>query len=1005
MVESVNDWENPSLTGKNRLPARAYFLSYECSSLAKTYKREFAHGYVCLNGKWKFALLKSPNSVRKYMKTELQSNWDEVNVPHMWQFDGYGQLQYTDEAFPFPVDPPRVPTLTPTAVYQKEIIISSIDDDEEIILRCDGIESYGEVYLNGRYVGMTKGSRLSAEFDITEAIVEGTNLFTIVVMQYCDGTYLEDQDMWWASGIFRDVYVYRRPKVHLKDFFARTHLLDDGRACLSFDATISGTSSFSCSIEDNGIVVSRIEQKVPNGEVHTKMYIDNPHLWNPEDPYLYDMVITVTSDTGSNEVVSHRLGLVEISIKDGLMYLNGKYFVMHGVNRHDFDQNKGRAIDIADVKHELIMMKQHNINAIRTSHYPNDPRFYQLCDELGFMVVAETDLECHGFEHVGNISMISDDSDWQLAYVSRIEREVFQERNHACIVMWSLGNESGFGCNFRAMYHRCKELDPTRPVHYEEDRFGEVVDVLSTMYSRVSQMNDFGEHPTKKPRILCEYAHSMGNGPGGLQEYQKVIDCYPSIQGHFVWEWCDHGIAQVDSQGRSYNAYGGDFHDYPNDGNFSIDGLVFPWKEASPGLLEYKQVLCPVHVDLDGEYIVITNKRYFTDLDDIRIDISLSENGRAIYNTTISPGELHPSNTMRVKLNIPKLGSNVGELLITAYVYSLHRYWWNDEHSPLGVYQYCYRAGNIELPCSQEKCSVSRPDIKVDEDYIVITSKSQKYVFDRISGDLIHWYNASYDMIKAPIHFDIWRPLIDNYRQEYNELWKPNFLDIMQLDTRSVNWKSCDDIVEVTVEQRFAPPVLSFGMKLNSRYVVNSSGVLNLEIHAEAYGNYKDIIPRVGITFAMPREYDNITWYGRGPGETYPDSCSSQVVGLWEASVDDMITPYVRPQDYGNHQNTRWVSVRNSSGVGILVTRLSSSSMTDGFSYSAWPFTSNTIEQAKHRNELHEDDVVTINLNDQILGLGSNSWGSEVLDSHRIRFENCNFAFSFIPICENKTMD
>lgn len=497
----------------------------------------------------------------------------------------------------------------PTGAYQRTFDLTAEDLSRRIVLRFDGVESYAEIHLNGAYVGMTKGSRLAAEFDLTPHARPGENLLSVTVLQFSAASYIEDQDMWWASGIFRDVYLLLRPGARIDDLAVVT-TFDDAvvDATLDLRADVSpAVSRVDHRLVDAAGTTLLEGSAVPDaGRVALDLAVPAPRQWSPEDPYLHTLVLTVRDDVGEvAEVVAQRVGFREVVIRDGLLHVNGRVITMHGVNRHDHDDRDGRAVGMDRVERDLVLMKRHNINAVRTAHYPNDPRFYELTDRLGLFVVAETDLESHGFANVGDISRITDDPAWEAAYVDRIERHVAAQRNHPSIVMWSLGNESGYGTNIRAMYARCKELDPTRPVHYEEDRDAEVVDVVSTMYSRVSQMNDVGEFPHPKPRILCEYGHSMGNGPGGLAEYQQVIDRWDTIQGHFIWEWCDHGLLTRDAAGREFHAYGGDFGDYPNNANFCIDGMILPDQTPSPGLAEYKQVIAPLKLSLaDGELTV-----------------------------------------------------------------------------------------------------------------------------------------------------------------------------------------------------------------------------------------------------------------------------------------------------------------------------------------------------------------------------------------------------------------
>lgn len=986
-MHTPNDWENPALTNRNRLAARAYFMGYESLDLAATYSRELSRGFVQLSGPWRFRLFKSPKAVPSEVISTYQVQWDVVEVPHLWQIDGYGKLAYTDEGFPFPVEQPLVPSDDPTGVYQRVVALAGTAPGARKILRFDGVESYAEVYVNGTFIGMTKGSRLSAEFDVTEAVHEGENLLAVKVLQYSDGTYIEDQDMWWASGIFRDVYLIERPAVRLDDFCVHTHRTGDA-AAVSLDIKTTGAKRVVWRLcADNAVVA---EAEVTGG--HAEVTVENARFWNPEEPFLYDMVLEVYGEEGLSEVVSHRQGLAEVTIEDGKLYLNGVYFKMHGVNRHDCDDRKGRAVGFERMRRDVELMKRHNINAVRTSHYADDPRFYELCDEYGLMVLAETDMESHGFENIGNIATVTDDPAWEAAYVDRIERLVMQERNHASIVAWSLGNESGYGCNIRAMYAKVKELD-SRPVHYEEDRNADTVDIISTMYSRVSQMNDFGEHPGPKPRINCEYGHSMGNGPGGLSEYQEVFDRWDTIQGQFIWEWCDHGILARTEEGRPYHMYGGDNGDYPNNGHFCIDGMVFPWQEPSPGLTEYKQVICPVRVAFDAEAaeLTVTNKRWFTPLGDVRLVAETLVNGDVVACCELTPGEVAPGEQVTLPFEIN--AAPRGETMLTVHVYTAKATVWCAPMYELGAYQFAI----ANRPAPALAVRAAAPTVSEGECDLTVTTRAGKIVFDTVDGTIASWTACGRDVIAAPIRLGFWHPLVDNHQQEFDSIWQPNFINVMQTSTRSVTWETCGACVKVKVAQRIAPPVHAFGMHCELVYTIWPSGRVDLAVSGEPYGDYDDIIPRIGISFEVPGADREVEWYGHGPGETYPDSLKANVIGHYRSTVDDMFTPYVFPQDCANHEGTRWVALRSSHGDGLLVTRPADAAA-DPFSFSAWPYTCEDIDAATHACDLEPRENVTVNINDKMLGLGSNSWGSEVLDSYRIRFERFAFELSLRPL-------
>ncbi|WP_128772652.1 glycoside hydrolase family 2 TIM barrel-domain containing protein [Actinomyces oricola] len=1030
-------WEDPSRTGSGRLPARAYFFGYADAGEASAMDRTTSLGFMSLSGQWRFKLFDGPLRVDPGAHAVFHPQWDEVTVPHMWQLDGYGRPAYTDEGYPFPVDPPHVPHDTPTGVYQRRVRHAPAPG-RRTILRLDGAESLVVVHVNGRRIGWSKGSRLAAEFDLTEDLRPGENLLSLAVLQYCDATYLEDQDMWWASGIFRDLYLLDRPQGGLRDLTITTprreggHLLDvaarlgDPGTRVTWRLTHHGRLLGSGAAEQEGDS-ARIRATVPDAPA-----------WNPEDPQLCLLVLTLRAADGTVlEHVPHRVGFREISVEDGLLRLNGAPFTMHGVNRHDFDDGRGRAVGMGRVYRDLLIMKAHNINAVRTSHYPNDPRFYEMCDELGLFVLAETDLETHGFALLGDISALSENPEWETAYVDRIERHVVAQRNHACIVMWSLGNESGFGCNFRAACARAKELDPTRPIHYEEDRDAEVVDVVSTMYSRVSQMNDFGEHPHPKPRILCEYAHAMGNGPGGLTEYQEVFDRYPSIQGHFLWEWCDHGLRAERPDGSRTWLYGGDFGDYPNNANFCIDGLVFPWQEPSPGLVEYKQVIAPVVIEADDREapgtavgaLRVRTRLYFTDTRGYSLHAILRANGEAVWDRRLPCPIVAPGSRAPLTIDCPRAR---GESFLEIHVHRDEATPWASSGSEVAVYQFpadgvgargastsgrlgqfslggarhgaAEDLGEVEAKGAPVQLEPAPPvHLRQTGEALVLTARpapgqegtGSEVRIDAVDGRLASWRAHGRELVAKPPEVSLWKPVIDNHRREADGLWRPHLLDAMRMATRSVRTgRHADGSVSLITQQRLAPPSLGIGVRLSADLNLRPDGSLRVQVDGEPEGGYRDLVPRIGIEVGLPADLTAVEYYGRGPGENYPDSRSASIVARWSTTVEQMRVPYVRPQDYGNREDVRWFALRRSDGSGLMAYGEG-----DLISAAAWPFTTAELEGAQHLHELPaHSTAVTLHLNCRVLGLGSNSWGAEVLDSYRVRLEPFSFAVVLVPL-------
>lgn len=1000
-MEQPHAWEDPSRTGEGRLPARAYFFGYTDANAAAPMDRDRSLGFRSLSGPWRFRLFDGPLRVQPTLHDQLHTDWDQVEVPHMWQLDGYEAPAYTDEAYPFPVDPPRVPSTTPTAVYQRTVEIDTLDSERErIILRLDGVESFAEITVNGRYVGFTKGSRLAAEFDLTEHLQVGENLLSFTVLQFSDGTYLEDQDMWWLSGIFRDLYLQTRPVAGLRDLAIRTPWHED-RAGLDIDLhTGPGCASVDWLLLDGDDVVADgtthttdtaapvADGTTPASDANAQIraHVENPTGWTPENPHLYQLLLTLRDANGEViEVVPHRVGLREITIEEGLLRWNGHYVMMHGVNRHDVDDRRGRAVGMERVRRDLVLMKQHNINAVRTAHYPNDPRFYEMCDELGLFVMAETDLETHGFVATGNLSQLTDDPAWEAAYVDRIERHVLAQRNHASIIMWSLGNESGDGCNIAPMYARAKELDPTRPVHYEEDRDAEVVDVVSTMYSRVAQMNDFGEHPLGKPRINCEYGHAMGNGPGGLAEYQQVFDRWPSLQGHFVWEWSDHGI-RVDREDGPTWLYGGDFGEHTHNANFCIDGLIFPWQEPSPGLLEYKNVLCPVVIERGENGFELRSRLLFEPLHDLDLVLEHRTDGAITHTETIPCPEIAPGNRAPLPTDIP-FSQLTGENSLTVHVVRRTTTPYSAAGHELGVLE----LANFPTAHVPAVLPALPGGVRAEEDHqtLHLTAGTSQLTIDTVDGFLTSWTSEGRELLARTPRVQFWKPLIDNHEQENDQLWEPLLMRHLARSVREVTWHAEDTYVEVIVREDVAAPGVAHGMHVTIVWTFTADGALSAAISGTPFGEYREIVPKLGMDLGLAPELRHVSYHGRGPGENYSDSTAATYVGRFETTVQEMETPYVVPQDYGNRRDVRWAALTDPAGHGLLVEA-------DGplLNVSAWPYSCAAIDQTTHRADLVPDpDAVTLNIDHRLLGLGSNSWGAEVLDTHRVRWESFEYGF------------
>lgn len=1001
----MNNWENFLHLHENRMAPRAYFFSYDSVKNAQTFQRELSSRFKLLSGQWTFNYFTNPLLVPEAFYSQKMEDWGRITVPNMWQMEGHGDLQYTDEGFPFPIDVPFVPTDNPTGAYQRTFTLGQQWDNKQTIIKFDGVETYFEVYVNGHYVGFSKGSRLTAEFDISAYVQQGENLLSVRVMQWADSTYIEDQDMWWTAGIFRDVYLVGKEHLHVQDLTVRTDFADDYQsATLSCQVELENLSTTAVSgytleyaLQDKGKVIAngQCDALTIQDNSQTSFAIDvvNPTHWTAENPYLYQLFITLKDAQGNIvEVIPQRVGFRDIKVRDGLFYINNQYVMLHGVNRHDNDHLKGRAVGMERIEKDLILMKQHNINSVRTAHYPNDPRFYELCDIYGLFVMAETDVETHGFANVGDLSRITNDAAWESVFVDRAERHVHAQKNHPSIIMWSLGNESGYGCNIRAMYDATKAIDDTRLVHYEEDRDAEVVDVISTMYSRAQLMNHFGEHPHEKPRIICEYAHAMGNGPGGLTEYQNVFYAHDHIQGHYVWEWCDHGVLARDENGQEFYKYGGDYGDYPNNYNFCMDGLIYPDQTPGPGLKEYKQVIAPVKIQaVEGKTNTFTveNKLWFTNLDDYTITADVRAEGETLRSVQFKVEQLAANSAREITINLPELDER--EAFINFTVRKDSRTLYSEANHDIAVYQFQLKentASEAEFVSHNAQALVTT-ESRLEH---VIEGHNFTLTFSKVNGKLTSWRVNGEELIQSEPRLNFFKPMIDNHKQEYEGLWHPAHLQIMQEHFRTLQVEATDDSVSITTTSIVAPPVFDFGMRCTYRYQINAQGHLNVELSGERYGDYPHVIPVIGLDLGINGNFDQVSYYGRGPEENYQDSRQANLIDVYHSTVADMFENYPFPQNNGNRQHVRWASLTNRHGTGLLV------KPQQEINFSAWFYTNQNLHEAQHTIELEKSGYITLNLDHQVMGLGSNSWGSEVLDSYRVYMDEFRYGLTLMPL-------
>jgi len=1020
MEKVLNDWENLKVLQRNRLKSRAYFIPYPDVDSALTFQREISDRIKLLNGRWKFHYDPSPQEAPRdfYREDYDVSSWDEIRVPSNWQMEGYGHPHYTNVMYPFPVDPPRVPSENPTGSYRREFHIDEDLKDKRVILRFEGVDSAFHVWVNGKEVGYSQGSRLPSEFDITSYVRPGKNILAVRVYQWSDGSYLEDQDMWWLSGIFRDVYLIIRPRVYIRDFFITTDLdetyksgilrvkleivntgeenVDNHRVSFIFmDADLK-------TINEKEVVVSLAPQEERHIEI--EFPVEDPRKWSAEDPYLYNLIIILKNEEEKIlEVVPNKVGFRKIELKGGNFLVNGVPIKLKGVNRHEHHPDFGRAVPIEWAEQSIILMKRHNINTVRTSHYPDDPRFYDLCDKYGIYVIDETDLECHGFAFTGDINRISNDPEWQSAYIDRIERTVHRDKNHPCVIFWSLGNESGFGINHEAMADWCRRNDPTRLIHYERDTSAKVADVVSTMYTPVEKLEELGKlEGMEKPHILCEYAHAMGNGPGNLKEYWEVFYKYKRLQGGCIWEWMDHGIRKKTPDGKEYFAYGGDFGDEPNDGNFVIDGLVFPDHTPSPGLIEYKKIIEPVKVeeiDLKKGEVKITNLYDFISLDHLTMSWSVVVDGKPVEGGEISIKGI-PAKASKV-INIPytlpeNAEPNTDYWLNIYFTLSKDTLWAERGHIVAWA--------QFKLPVESGKPvkvlnvdSMPELNCKDSGNTIEINGSDFSLIFNRVRGTIDRIMYNGIDLIKIGPRLNLWRAPIDNDKYVI-ENWKKKFVHLLnhRIDAVHTEIKG-KSLIEIKVLSCIAPPVVNWKIDTEYTYLIYGSGDIIITVKGKPQGDLPMVFPRIGLKMGVNNELDQVMWYGRGPGESYVDSKEANPFGIYRKSVDELYTPYVRPQENGNRTDVRWVALTDKKGIGVLFVGM------PAINFSAHRFEPEDFEKARHTSELVPRDYIVLNIDYKHNGLGSASCGPAPLEKYLLYPQDFEFSVRVKPFNNSLT--
>ena len=995
---------------------RAYFIPYHDSISAESPRSESKY-FHSLCGEWDFKFHSSLVDVEDGFYAEdfeADSAYDKIKVPMNWQMvldKDYDKPNYTNINYPIPLDPPHVPDENPCGIYLRDFEVDENMITRDLFLNFEGVDSCFYLWINGKFVGYSQVSHMTSEFNITEFVHTGKNRIAVLVLKWCDGTYLEDQDMWRMSGIFREVYILERSRRgRIEDFFIRTEFKKKLTRCLmDVDLKIFGDREVDYRlVSPHGETIASGQSK----DSKIKLKIDDPVLWNDESPLLYSLYLDI-----SDETVLAKIGIKELIIKNSVLYLNGQKFKIRGVNRHDSHPLLGHATPVEHMLEDLYILKRHNVNAIRTSHYPNDPRLLEMCDELGFLVIDEADIETHGTgaricrtpqdnpygqpEWHAFWSEFSQNPEWKESYVDRAKRMFERDKNRACVIFWSLGNESGCGDNHRAMRDYIKGRKPDAIIHYEganyaygdhaKKKFTDVSDVESWMYPSIDQCKEILESKkrAKKPFYLCEYCHAMGNGPGDLRDYWELIDADDRFVGGCIWEYTDHSVAIPDGNGGYNYTYGGDFNDFPNDGNFCVDGLVYPDRTPHTGFKEAKIAYQPFFVDYNGDGSVrIKNRLFFTGLDEICVKWNIKSDAELITEGEISGLMLMQREASDFPLFNPSDYNLIGNCYLTLRFYTKVDKPW----APAG-----YECGMKQFKLSSTPLSKSievEGTVEIDEDsrYIRISANGNNFVFDKPYGRLQTINHNGTDLIEKPVVLNLNRAPIDNDSQ-YIEQWKTIGLNRLQQKTyRAGIIERTENKVVISADISMGSHTYDPAFRGTMTYTFLANGALLINVNGKAT-NGIEVLPRIGLQLTMPEGFETFNFFGYGPHESYIDKNLSTYVDKFETTVTDNFEHYVRPQENSSHFGTKWAEIRNADGVGLYCT----AEDFESFSVNAQHFTPNMLHEAKHDYELKPLKETIFSLDYKHLSCGSASCGPKSLDKYRLLEKAFNFTFRLFP--------
>ena len=1025
------DWENAEMIGQNKEPAHNTLIPYQDVESALKGIPDASLYYKSLNGKWKFNWVRSPQDRPKdFFKIEYNAiEWDEIPVPSNWQMHGYGIPIYLNIRYPRSVRKENIPKISheynPVGSYRTEFIIPDNWDNREVFIHFDGVKSAFYIWVNGKKVGYSQGSMTPTEYNITKNLREGNNILAVEVYRWSDGSYLEDQDMWRMSGIYRDVYLFSVPKVHIRDFFAYNTFDENYENALmkirikvrNYDSDNGDYFKIKISLLDeqqnyteSEILMSESVSIESNIEktIELQSQIDNPKKWSVEIPNLYDLILELMNDKNDLIEVEHcKFGFRQVEIKeDGGFYINGQSIKFKGVNRHEHDPDHGRAIPFSRMVQDVKLLKQNNINAVRTSHYPDHPKWYELCDQYGLYIIDECNLETHELRDIVPAS----DPQWTAACVDRMVSMVERDKNHPCIIMWSLGNEAGMGDNFKKMKSATLKIDSSRPIHYEQDFDNEVSDVLSYMYSpsyyleRMVKNREYGiygqikqlSEGVVKPYMLCEYAHAMGNSLGNFQEYWDVFEKYPNVLGGFIWDFIDQGLRKISEDAKEFWGYGGDFGDKRNDYNFCLNGIVLPDRTPNPALYEVKKVyqnIKVIPVDLIKGKVSILNKYNFRSIDFVDVRWELTANGIKIQEGKMGRFNIKPRDSKNVVIPFtpPGLLPNTEYHLKIVFLLGEDLLWAKRGH--ILAWDQFKMPYDIQIKPVIEISELKNINMEESDIDFKIKGENFNVIVGKKTGVIESYtFNDTELLIDALIP-NFWRAPTDN---------DIGGIDFRRNQARVIDkkWRDAGKkrVVSRIICREIKPQVIRINVEFE---VINSEEPLKIEYIIYGNGDIvikSDFTPtkrivRFGMQTSIPKEFNKMTWYGKGPHETMFDRKTGAAVGVYSDSVENLIHPYIKPQENGNRTDVRWVAMTDEEGKsGLLISDVGGTNL----SISAWPYTMEDLEAANHNHELPRREFITFNVDYKQQGVGGDIPALAILHrKYRLEAKK-DYAYSFL---------